>query len=476
MEEIEILSSATSSPPGKMDATLTPQQKLAILIQTRSEWWNYFIFWHVGPDRATGRLLLTWQDGHFRGPRTGGKHGGATYDRFMNGNAYDTEWHYMMSATKSYSASTEGGVLGRAFSSGSYIWLSGGIEDHEMRLGVCDRVREARDHGIETVVCIPVASGVVELGSVDGIKEDWGFVQMTKSLFSSNLIINNINYHHHQEDFNFKGAHDLAGGGAGSPDFLGNCLSSRNFSGSYGQEDEVLGRGDQKLIDGKKLTEAAGGTTSDSGRSDSDGNIASTNTGMTMSVPTTGKKRGRKSFSERESPPMNHVEAERQRREKLNQRFYALRSVVPNVSKMDKASLLSDAVTYIKELRSKMEDLESKLRSQQRQQKNVSSPGEVRSLAAAMNGRAGQYYGAGGQMEVEVKLVGSEAMVRVQGPDTDHPAARLMQALRELELHVEHASVNSMRDLVLQDVVVRVPEGCSSEFIRNSVLQKLHQC
>lgn len=58
---------------------------------------------------------------------------------------------------------------------------------------------------------------------------------------------------------------------------------------------------------------------------------------------------------------MNHVEAERQRREKLNHRFYALRSVVPQVTRMDKASLLSDAVAYINELKAKVDKLESKL-------------------------------------------------------------------------------------------------------------------
>ncbi|KAE8685141.1 Transcription factor bHLH3 [Hibiscus syriacus] len=66
------------------------------------------------------------------------------------------------------------------------------------------------------------------------------------------------------------------------------------------------------------------------------------------------RKRGRKPGNGREEA-LDHVEAERQRREKLNQRFYALRAVVPNISKMDKASLLGDAIAYINDLQAKLQ-------------------------------------------------------------------------------------------------------------------------
>ena len=59
--------------------------------------------------------------------------------------------------------------------------------------------------------------------------------------------------------------------------------------------------------------------------------------------------RGLESLVGREEA-LNHVEAKRQRQEKLNQRFYALRPVVPNIFNMDKASLLGDAIAYITEL------------------------------------------------------------------------------------------------------------------------------
>ncbi|KAJ0817915.1 putative transcription factor bHLH family [Helianthus annuus] len=106
---------------------------------------------------------------------------------------------------------------------------------------------------------------------------------------------------------------------------------------------------------------------------------------------------------------MNHVEAERLRRENLNKRFYAHRSVVPNVSKMDKASLLADAVCYINELKQKVDELE-----------------------------------AGGPKlkKVKVEMVGEDAMIRVQSANTDMPTSKLMSALRKMEAVVHHASMS----------------------------------
>ncbi|XP_074578366.1 transcription factor bHLH25-like isoform X2 [Curcuma longa] len=53
-----------------------------------------------------------------------------------------------------------------------------------------------------------------------------------------------------------------------------------------------------------------------------------------------------------------HIIAERKRREKLNQRFIALSAIVPGLKKMDKTSVLSDAIKYLKQLQEKVKSLE----------------------------------------------------------------------------------------------------------------------
>ncbi|OAY39385.1 transcription factor bHLH25 isoform X1 [Manihot esculenta] len=71
-----------------------------------------------------------------------------------------------------------------------------------------------------------------------------------------------------------------------------------------------------------------------------------------------GAQRFSSNNSSRHSQTQDHTIAERKRREKLSQRFIALSAIVPGLKKMDKASVLGDAIKYLKQLQERVKTLE----------------------------------------------------------------------------------------------------------------------
>ncbi|XP_059651224.1 transcription factor MTB1-like [Cornus florida] len=155
------------------------------------------------------------------------------------------------------------------------------------------------------------------------------------------------------------------------------------------------------------------------------------------------RKRGRKPANGREEP-LNHVEAERQRREKLNQRFYALRAVVPNISKMDKASLLGDAIAYITELQKKLRDMES-------EKDKFGSTSRDPSILEAKPNLENQNQ----VPNIEIQSVRDEVIVRVSCPLDTHPVSRVIEAFKEEQITVVESNLAAGNDTVYHTFVIK---------------------
>jgi hypothetical protein len=167
------------------------------------------------------------------------------------------------------------------------------------------------------------------------------------------------------------------------------------------------------------------------------------------------------------------VEAERHRRDKLHRRFCDLRAAVPNVTRMDKASLLADATAYISELRARVGQLEVEAA---RAAVRKASPFLVVDDDDGAGPAAGSF-GLDEEEKLEVRMVvgqESAALRLTTGSRRRHATARLMDALRSLDLPVQHACACRVGGVTVQDAVVDVPaalrdEGC----LRAALLHRL---
>ncbi|XP_073029025.1 transcription factor MTB1-like [Primulina eburnea] len=155
------------------------------------------------------------------------------------------------------------------------------------------------------------------------------------------------------------------------------------------------------------------------------------------------RKRGRKPANGR-LEALNHVEAERQRREKLNQRFYALRAVVPNISKMDKASLLGDAISYITELQTKLKNMESE------REKPRSIPREASVLEAKPSTEMRESV-----PRIDIQANGDDLAVQVSCQLNAHPVSKIIQALKNAQATIVDAKMVVGSEKIFHTFVVK---------------------
>ncbi|KAA8530909.1 hypothetical protein F0562_005632 [Nyssa sinensis] len=406
----------------------TLQQRLQFILQNRPEWWSYAIFWQTSND-DNGRIFLAWGDGHFQG----------TKDAVLlkHSNKDGQPMSGLHSERRKVLRGIQALISENPDIDGS---MDGDVTDAECFTTVKE-LKKLSVHGIETFVCIPTSIGVLELGSNETIKENWSLVQQAKSLFGSDLNGLVPKQPNHS---------------SGTLQFLDRNISFADIGIVTGLQEENTNSNKKRAGDGKK-GEPKAGQSFFLDSEDSDCPLVA-DPAVAKRPP---KKRGRKPGLGRDAP-LNHVEAERQRREKLNHRFYALRAVVPNVSRMDKASLLADAVSYINELKIKVDELESQVERESKKGK-MEFADTTDNQSTTTSVEQTRPHSSGIPLEVEVKIVGPDAMIRVQSENTNYPPARLMDALRNLELQVHHASLSSVNDLMLQDVVITVPDGLRTE-------------
>ncbi|RZC56736.1 hypothetical protein C5167_015585 [Papaver somniferum] len=166
-----------------------------------------------------------------------------------------------------------------------------------------------------------------------------------------------------------------------------------------------------------------------------------------------------------------NIVSERNRRKKLNDRLFALRAVVPKISKMDKASIIKDAIEYIQELheqeraiQSEITELESgKLKKSMSdidlEHMNLSKP-KKKKIDRSVNSQASSFE----SLELRIYNVGEKTMVVSLTCDKKiDTMVRLCEVFESLKLKIVTANISAVSGRLWKTVYVEADEAEKDE-------------
>ncbi|KAI3960024.1 hypothetical protein MKW98_016748 [Papaver atlanticum] len=211
--------------------------------------------------------------------------------------------------------------------------------------------------------------------------------------------------------------------------------------------------------------------------------------GVTTKLNRRKRPRSVKTSEEVESQRMTHIAVERNRRKQMNEHLRVLRSLMPGsyVQRGDQASIIGGAIEFVRELEQLLQCLESQKRrrlygdnattlapstttAQQLPppmfpQLPLSSNDQINKLETAAIDVEQM---GGGQLhedtaenkscvaDVEVKLLGMDAMVKILSRRRPGQLLKTIAALEDLELDILHTNVTTIEQTVLYSFNVKV--------------------
>ncbi|CAH8373763.1 unnamed protein product [Eruca vesicaria subsp. sativa] len=207
---------------------------------------------------------------------------------------------------------------------------------------------------------------------------------------------------------------------------------------------------------------------------------------MTKEVKSKRKRaRTSKTSEEVESQRMTHIAVERNRRKQMNEHLRVLRSLMPGsyVQRGDQASIIGGAIEFVRELEQLLQCLESQKRRRilgetgNRHLGDMTTTTTTSSPIASVNnpliitGNVTDLEGGGGLREeiaenkscladVEVKLLGFDAMIKILSRRRPGQLIKTIAALEDLHLSILHTNITTMEQTVLYSFNVKVGFTC----------------
>ncbi|KAK3134661.1 hypothetical protein QOZ80_5BG0409130 [Eleusine coracana subsp. coracana] len=183
---------------------------------------------------------------------------------------------------------------------------------------------------------------------------------------------------------------------------------------------------------------------------------------------------------------MSHIAVERNRRRQMNEHLKVLRSLTPAlyIKRGDQASIIGGAIDFIKELQQVLDSLEARKKRRSSSFSTSTSPTPsprssllttttttttgsrsssssppptttaamvVKELAACCNSPVA---------DVEVKISGSNVLLRTLSRRIPGHAVRMIALLEALHLEVLHLNISTMDDTVLHSFVLKIGLEC----------------